>query len=166
MLRVHSSSAQEPSLQLQEEIYRTIESGPAKEKINQLFQNICGDNIQDITIQQKAEESRVTIDLKKSQYKRLENSHLYIPKKLEFYIDKEFITFVSDMGVNAPYEDMDTYCCILKHRFTWMMISLKENDFELVAPQWVGLFTPFCCGGTPTIRNLDAQRFIDITQQS
>src|SRR3989344_2093498 len=129
MLRVQSSSQKEPFQQLQEEVNVTVQGANAAHKVNKLLEALCENNIQDVTVVKRERDVGVVVNLKKRQYKRLDNTDLHIPDILKFGIHKDGICFDSDLGKNTPYEDNNFCCGMLKNRLTWWDIIVKGGEF-------------------------------------
>ncbi|MES2272775.1 MAG: hypothetical protein V4487_01085 [Chlamydiota bacterium] len=160
MLRVQHSSQKDLYQPLQTEVFKIVQQVGAAHKIDRLLRALCGSNIQsmDICNITKHNGVDVTIHLNKNQYKRLNDTTLCIPQKLEFRIHKDGICFDSDAGKNTPYEDQNYCCGILKNRLTWWDIDVKEDDFVFSSPRWVGPGFPIC-GGTPNVSRVPAEPF-------
>jgi hypothetical protein len=160
MLRVQSSIQKEPFQQLQEEVNTTVEGANAARKVNRLLQVLCENNIQSVAVVKRERDVGVVVNLKKHQYKRLDNTVLHIPRTLKFGIHQDGICFDSDLGKDTPYEDNNSCCGLLKNRLTWWDIIVKGDEFEFYSPRWVGLCLPIC-GGTPNVYGVNAEKLIE-----
>lgn len=156
MFRISSSNANK----LKDAIYSTIRNPDVQHRLNQLFQELCGQFIEDVTLEAKSAQTRVTVNLTQPQLKLLGKRIVHVPKVLEFTIENDHIAFLSDKGINTPHVDGTSCCGVLKTRYTWWRIYVEAEQFAFLSPQWVSFFPPFWMGGTPTGWKVNADKFM------
>lgn len=131
-----------------------IQDENSSKQLNQLFSALFQNNIRNLTVHN----DQIEINLYEKRTKSInsESTLLNIPQKIIFQIKNNTITFDENF---APNEDR-TGSVFIKSNFAWWEIAIKDEMLELVAPHNFGLFTPFA-GGTPVVRKINTQTFID-----
>ena len=148
----------ENSKSLAEELKKTLAckmgNNHSTQKLTQLFGVLLVDNIQKLNVN----EDQIEICLYEKTKKLInsESTVLNLPQKIVFRIEGKTIAFDKKF---APYEDR-TGSALIKSNFSWWKIEVKEETLKLIAPHNFGVFTTFA-GGTPVVRNVNTQKFID-----